>query len=141
MLLNKAKLLSFFSGNVYSISPKDAYNLCIEGMILVDIRDKSLVEFKKFDVPQIFYLPIESIDLNYNSLNNKDIYIIADSSGLYSKDITLFLNKKGFDNVFNLSGGILDWERSGLPVITNNKVMLSGSCTCQLKFRNYNDKS
>ena len=34
-----------------------------------------------------------------------------------------------------MAGGIVDWERDGLPVKTNIEERLSGSCMCQLKPR------
>jgi len=30
-------------------------------------------------------------------------------------------------------GGIVDWERDGLPINTDITARLSGSCMCQLK--------
>lgn len=141
MLIEKVKQKSFYSGSVNSIGPKEAYNLCLEGMIIIDIRNNSLTEFKKFDVPNSIFISKDEIKSRYKELNKENIYLVADSSGLFSKEITLFLNLKGYNNVFNLSGGIIDWERAGLPVKTNTQHMLSGSCSCQLKYRNYNDKS
>jgi hypothetical protein len=34
-----------------------------------------------------------------------------------------------------MAGGIVDWERDGLPLKTNIEERLSGSCMCQLKPR------
>jgi 3-mercaptopyruvate sulfurtransferase SseA len=41
----------------------------------------------------------------------------------------------GYKNVANLAGGIVDWEKDGLPVSTDVTARLSGSCMCQLKLR------
>ncbi|HOK39200.1 MAG TPA: rhodanese-like domain-containing protein [Bacteroidales bacterium] len=135
-MLNEILKKVFNSGLVNSLSPTDAYNFCLQGLIIVDIRHPSLVSYKKFDVPNVIYIPIGEIENKFTELKAEHVYLIADSSGLNSKDVTFFLNNKGLKNVFNLSGGILDWERLGLPVLTEIKEMLSGSCTCQLKYRN-----
>ena len=44
-------------------------------------------------------------------------------------------NTTGYDNVANMAGGIVDWERDGLPINTDVNYRLSGSCMCQLKAR------
>jgi 3-mercaptopyruvate sulfurtransferase SseA len=44
----------------------------------------------------------------------------------------------GYDNVANMAGGIIDWERDGLPLTTDISSRLSGSCMCQLKAREGN---
>jgi hypothetical protein len=46
------------------------------------------------------------------------------------------LISRGFTKVAGLAGGIVEWERDGLPLLLDNKARLSGSCMCQLKFRN-----
>ena len=45
------------------------------------------------------------------------------------------MNSHGYDNVANMAGGIVDWERDGLPLTTDINNRLSGSCMCQLKAR------
>lgn len=120
-MINEILKKAFNSGRVNSLSPIDAYNFCLQGLIIVDIRHTSLISYKKFDVPNVIYIPIGEIENKFNELKTENVYLIADSSGLNSKDVTLFLNNKGLNNVFNLSGGILDWERLGLPVITEIK--------------------
>ena len=35
---------------------------------------------------------------------------------------------KGFIRIANMAGGIVDWERDGLPLKTNIEERLSGSC-------------
>jgi 3-mercaptopyruvate sulfurtransferase SseA len=45
------------------------------------------------------------------------------------------MKDKGFEKIANLAGGIVDWERDGLPITTDITKRLSGSCICQLKPR------
>ena len=66
----------------------------------------------------------------------QDKYLIfADTVGLGSKEAVVLLKVKGFNKVANMAGGIVDWERDGLPLKTNIEERLSGSCMCQLKPR------
>jgi len=46
-----------------------------------------------------------------------------------------FFKDKGFKQIANMAGGIVDWEHDGLPLITDISQRLSGSCMCQLKPR------
>ncbi len=61
--------------------------------------------------------------------------IFADAVGLKSRESVLFMNAHGYENVANMAGGIVDWERDGLPLTTDISNRLSGSCMCQLKAR------
>ena len=61
--------------------------------------------------------------------------IFADAVGLKSREGVLFMNAHGYENVANMAGGIVDWERDGLPLTTDISNRLSGSCMCQLKTR------
>lgn len=61
--------------------------------------------------------------------------IFADAVGLKSRESVLFMKAQGYENVVNMAGGIVDWERDGLPLTTDINNRLSGSCMCQLKAR------
>ncbi len=50
------------------------------------------------------------------------------------------MNAHGYENVANMAGGIVDWERDGLPLTTDISNRLSGSCMCQLKAREGREK-
>ena len=43
--------------------------------------------------------------------------------------------KKGYGNIANMAGGIIDWEKDDLPMKINTSERLTGSCMCQLKPR------
>ena len=60
-------------------------------------------------------------------------FFFADSAGINSKEVVFFLKRKGFESIANMAGGIIEWERDGIPVKINIKERLTGSCMCQLK--------
>ena len=66
-------------------------------------------------------------------LFHNDYLIVADSVGIHSKEVAKFLVNKGFVNIANMAGGLVEWERDGLPLQVNLKEELSGQCACQLK--------
>jgi len=61
--------------------------------------------------------------------------IVSDSAGLRSHEAMEFLIKLGYQNIANLAGGIVDWERDGLPLRIDKTEQLDGSCVCQLRPR------
>ena len=63
-------------------------------------------------------------------------FIIADASGIHSPEAVKMMIDKGFKgSLANLSGGLVDWEHSGLPVVVDYTEKLSGQCACQLRAR------
>jgi rhodanese-related sulfurtransferase len=63
--------------------------------------------------------------------------IIADAAGIHSKEAVKLLMDKGFaDRMANLAGGLVEWERDGMPLVIDKTEKLSGSCMCQLRRRN-----
>ncbi len=123
----------FMIEGVLHLSPKETYELCKKGVILVDVRDSYLSNFKLFDVDKVLYLPAGNIGTEYKDLPADESFIFADSAGIHSKEVVFFLKGKGFENIANMAGGIIGWERDGMPVKINIKERLTGSCMCQLK--------
>lgn len=131
----------FFEGKglvingIVNLCAHEAFELCCQGVVMVDVREDYLNKTKCFNVEKIIYLPFSRLDEYQKILPEGEAMIIADSTGLGSKEAVKYLMTKGVRNIANLAGGIVDWERNGLPVITNRKERLSGSCMCQLKNR------
>jgi sulfur dioxygenase len=125
----------FLSCGILNVSPHEAFELCRKGAVIVDVREEYLNNFKNFDVPEVVFLPMSKLMENLSELPEDKYLIFADTVGLRSKEAVLFLKDKGFVNIANMPGGIVDWDREGLPVKTNIEERLSGSCMCQLKPR------
>jgi len=137
---------SFFTGYGNEIngkrhlSPKESFELCNKGGILLDVRSELMAEYKSFDVPEYFYCYHENISSYYKHLPKNRPIIVADAVGLRSKEVVIFLIEKGYTLVANMAGGIADWEKDGLPMVINNKQRLTGSCMCQLRAWGKNQK-
>lgn len=127
----------FISAGFLNLTPRDAYDEAINnGAVVVDVREDYLTGYKQFDVPDVFYYPLSVFKERLNEIRKDVPLIIADSAGLMSHDAMLILKENGFDNIANLAGGIVEWERDGLPLRTDLMEQLDGSCMCQLKPRN-----
>lgn len=120
---------------VKHISPKEAFELCRKSAVMVDVREDYLNTFKTFDVPQLIRIPFSELKLRWTELSKETPFILADSVGLYSHEAVDFMLEKGYTTIANMAGGIVDWEKDGLPMKINTKERLSGSCMCQLKPR------
>ena len=125
----------FMSCGIFNVTPGEAFELCGRGAVIVDVREVYLNNFKNFNVPEILFIPISRLMLEFSELPKDKYLIFADTVGLKSKEAVIFLSEKGFKTIANMAGGIVDWERDGLPLCTNAEERLSGSCMCQLKPR------
>ena len=120
---------------VKHISPKEAFDLCGKGALMIDVREDYLNTFKTFDVPQLIRIPFSELKLKWTELSTENAFIFADSVGLYSHEAVDFMMEKGFKHIANMAGGIIDWEKDDLPMKVNTRERLTGSCMCQLKPR------
>ena len=133
--MNKWFSTGFFSHGVHNLTPEESFELCEKGAIIVDVREDYLNAFKMFKVERILYLPCSHLEEHYKELPADKPLIFADAVGLRSHEGVVFMNAHGYRNVANMAGGIVDWERDGLPLTTDINYRLSGSCICQLKPR------
>ncbi|HCT29546.1 MAG TPA: sulfurtransferase [Bacteroidales bacterium] len=127
----------FISSGFLNLTPRDAYDEAINnGAVIVDVREDYLTGYKQFDIPDVFYYPLSVLEEKLNEIRKDVPLIIADSTGLMSHNAMILLGKNGYRNIANLAGGIVEWERDGLPLKTDMMEQLDGSCMCQLKPRN-----
>lgn len=127
--------IGFTSHGVQNLTPKESFELCSKGAVIVDVRESYLNTFKMFSVENVIYLPLSELPNSYSDLPYDKLLIFADAVGLRSRESVLFMNEHDYENAFNMAGGIVDWERDGLPMTTDINNRLSGSCMCQLKMR------
>ena len=129
----------FESSGIMNLTPRNAFTYCQKGAILIDVREEFMNRFKMFDVPGVIYCPFSILEETYPDLPKDKPMIFADAAGLHSKEAVKFLIYKGFGNrIANMAGGLVEWERDGLPLIIDKSEKLSGSCMCQLRPRNKN---
>jgi len=131
----------FVSSGFLNLSATEAHKEATENnAIILDVRETRLAGYKNFDVPKVINVPFSTLAENYKKLPLDVPLIVADSVGLRSHEAMVLLQSKGFKNIANLAGGIVDWERDGLPLKKDITELLDGSCVCQLKPRNRKTK-
>lgn len=82
---------------------------------LIDVR--SIAEINQGVIDSGEPLPLNLLPLKTNELNADDEIIFYCRTGARSAQACYFLKEKGFDRVYNLRGGIMDWVRCGNSVV------------------------
>ncbi len=127
------------SDGIHNLSAREAAEWCAGGAVLLDIREEYISQFKRFGVPGAVQIPLSRLEAQSDRIPKDNWIIIADSSGLHSKEACLRLKAKGFAQISNLAGGLVEWERDGMPLVVDKSEKLSGSCACQLRARDKQD--
>jgi rhodanese-related sulfurtransferase len=124
-----------FIGGMVHLWPKEALAEARVGALLVDIRESYDTDYKKFDVPEVLYVPFRQMGPRWGEIPRDRAVIVADSIGQRGKEIVQFLMSNGYQNIANLNGGMMDWERDGMPMIVDKSAGLHGQCVCRLRRR------
>jgi rhodanese-related sulfurtransferase len=85
-----------------------------EDIYLVDIRTPA--EVAQGAIPDAAHLPMHLIPLRMNELPRDKEVVLYCRSGARSYHACAYLAQQGFDNVFNLRGGIIGWARGGFAI-------------------------
>ncbi len=85
--------------------------------IVLDVRENN--EYAAGHIINAIHIPLSTLNNRLNEIDkhkNKKI-IVACRSGHRSSHACATLKKQGFDEVYNLSGGVMAWENAGLPLV------------------------
>lgn len=134
-LFGKLNQNSFEVSGIRYISPSRAYPLLMEDALLVDLRPLSESNFKQAKVLRMMLLPYTEFEKHITSIPHDRPVVLIDAAGIQVKKYYAELQQKGFKQLFAIAGGIVEWERDGLPMEEDVSQRLTGACVCQLKPR------
>jgi rhodanese-related sulfurtransferase len=105
-----------------TVSPRDAAAALSDAArsdgsaapLLVDVREPS--EFAESRVAGVALLPVSQFVARHAELPKDRPLLMICHAGSRSASATMFLLQNGWTNVRNVEGGMLAWERDGLPV-------------------------
>ncbi len=110
-----------------SITPAQLEELRQQGepIELIDVRTP--VEFREMHVPFAHNKPLDSIDprafmAERNGRLEQPLYVMCQTGSRGQRACDKFANN-GFDNIFNIEGGVLAWEARGLSVERGRKAV------------------
>jgi len=115
------------------LSPREAAAFLAQDAVLVDLRDGLERNGREFDVGNVVLMTAAELAEGFASLPRDRPIILADCVGLGSKKAQRFLLEQGYTDVASLNGGMVDWERDGLPTRIDRNEELSGGCACRLR--------
>lgn len=103
------------------ISPEEAYELIQRNkespdFIILDVRTPT--EFEESHIDDSILLDFKSSDFKpkLKDLDKNKTYVVYCRSGRRSANSVNLMNKLGFKAVYNMMGGIIAWNGSGLPL-------------------------
>ena len=85
-----------------------------ETIRVIDIRQPA--ELNSGIIPGAEALPMHIIPLRINEFKRDEKLIMVCRSGGRSAQACMFLQQQGYENVFNLRGGMMAWAGSGLEL-------------------------
>ena len=104
-------------GNKSLISPTEATMLINrEEAVVIDVREQT--EFSKGHIPNARHIPAGELQRRSGDLEKfkgRPI-ILCCATGARSATAVSTLKKAGFDKLYNLRGGIYEWEKAGQPI-------------------------
>lgn len=81
-----------------------------EPIVLLDVRDNWETALARLE--NALHIPMEEIEHRTDELDPKNEVVVICHHGVRSAAVADYLGQLGFDNVWNLSGGIDQWARS-----------------------------
>lgn len=81
---------------------------------IVDIRQPA--EIASGTVPGAEFMPMHTIPLRIQEIKHDKPVVLVCRSGARSAQACMFLIQNGFENVYNLRGGMMGWAGSGQQI-------------------------
>ncbi|MDR7416655.1 MAG: molybdopterin-synthase adenylyltransferase MoeB [Armatimonadota bacterium] len=82
----------------------------------VDVREAW--EVAQAHIPGMHWIPMGEVETRYGEIARDRPVVVYCASGQRSGKVTEWLRARGYDNVYNLAGGILAWQNAQQPVAT-----------------------
>ena len=88
-------------------------------VVVIDVRTPE--EFQSGHLKNAINIDYQGADFagEINKLDKTKSYAVYCHSGRRSGLATEIMAKDGFKSIFNLNGGIIDWQNAGQPLVTN----------------------
>lgn len=101
-----------------SITPAESTRMINQDdAVVIDVRESN--EYSEGHIINSLHIPLVSLKTRLKDIEKYKAkkVIIACRSGNRSSSACATLKKEGFENVFNLGGGVMAWESANLPLV------------------------
>ncbi len=82
-----------------------------DDVVILDVREDW--EYQEGHIPGAVLIPLGTIPNRLDEIPRDKTVIAVCRSGNRSSQATQFLRSQGFDNVHNMTGGMIDWTKAG----------------------------
>jgi rhodanese-related sulfurtransferase len=92
-----------------------------ENAVVIDVREQA--EYAQGHIPNARHIPLKDLEQQKSELESlrEQPVILCCVSGARSAGAAAQLRKAGFERIYNLRGGLLEWEKAGQPVSRKKK--------------------
>jgi rhodanese-related sulfurtransferase len=101
--------------NFKEVGPEFLANVDKEQIKVVDIRTEA--EVARGVIDGAIHIPMHLLPFKAEELPQDKPVVLYCHSGARSAQACAFMASKGFNNMHNLTGGILAWARSGMDIV------------------------
>lgn len=84
-------------------------------VLVLDVREQW--EYDEGHIPGVTLLPMGEVPGRLNEIPTDKSVIVTCRTGNRSGQVVDFLRQNGYDNVHNMSGGIVAWEQAGYEIV------------------------
>jgi rhodanese-related sulfurtransferase len=106
---------SFKNVDVDFLNGQDTQSAGKEAIHLIDIRSEA--EISRGAIGGAQHIPMHLLPLRIQDIPKDKPVVLYCHSGARSAQACAWLSSQGFENMHNLSGGILAWARAGMPIV------------------------
>lgn len=107
-------LFDFLKKKYETVSPERAKAAQDAGAMLIDVRESS--EYRGGHAPGAKLISLGSLESKFHEIPKEREILVVCQSGMRSAQAAGILARAGY-KVTNVSGGMTNWQRSGLRVI------------------------
>jgi rhodanese-related sulfurtransferase len=107
-------LFDMFKKKFETISPQAAKDLQDQGAMLIDVRESH--EYRSGHAPGAKLISLGVLERRFGEIPKERQILVVCQSGMRSSQAARTLSAAGYQ-VKNVSGGMANWQRSGLKVV------------------------
>jgi len=102
-------------GAYFNLDPEGLQELLRGSPVLIDVRTDREVE--RGLIPGARHIPLHTLPARLEEIGQGNPVVIYCQSGARSAQASNFLADNGWEQVYNLAGGISAWVARGFPVV------------------------